>query len=84
MSTYSEKSQRALDKYTRKLVRSQPRWLRELFNTGRVFFTLEDDNSLGIACENEIPEHQKESIARFISKYMEQHPSVVFKTLEVQ
>lgn len=82
---YSEKTQRQLDRYTRKLVRSQPRWIRKLFDSEKVFFVVDKtDGSLGIMCTEKLPEKVKDRLSLSISRYMDEHPCVAIKKVEVQ
>lgn len=80
--TYSEKTQRALDKYTRVLVRRQPGWLRKLFETGEVWFGL-DGGFLQMYCKDLDPV-VKDRASRLVSNYLEKHPTPSIRVLEVQ
>lgn len=89
MRLSSEQTARELDKYTRKLVRGMPNWIKRYFKEGLVIFELEDDGNLclGFAVLDdglEIPENKKALIADKVCEYMESHPCPVIKVLEVQ
>lgn len=72
--TYSEKTARRIDQYTRTLVRRQPSWLRELFDNERILFIMDDDGSLALNMDTSIEEKKKEHAARLIAKYISKHP----------
>lgn len=83
---YSEKTQRALDTYTRKLIKRLPKWLQVLFIEEKVFFVIEeDDGSLGLRCApSSLTPKQKERAGHLIAEYMEKNPCKALQPLIIQ
>ena len=71
---YSQKTERAIDKYFRNLVKRQPTWLKELFDTDKVVFEVTEQGDLYIQVDETIDERKKKDIAYLISQYVETHP----------
>ena len=73
--TLSENSARAVSKYVRAMIRRQPHWLRTLFDTEKICFTLEEDGSLSLAVHDDLTPQQKEHAGQLITGYIEKHPA---------
>lgn len=71
---FSERTQRAFDKYTRKLVRRQPTWLKLLFDEGKIFFTMEDTGILQLGVHTSVDKPTAQKAGGLIAKYMDKHP----------
>lgn len=84
MNNYSEKAQRELDRYTRKLVRCQPPWLRKLFNEEKILFTLTDTGELEVRATNDVDKQTAEHAAVLLEKYIKRHPCNGLALLTVQ
>jgi hypothetical protein len=72
---FSEDSVKELNKYTKRLVRRQPLWLRQLFDNESVVFTLEESGELSMHVDSSLEDATKEHIQKLVSKYMEKHPT---------
>lgn len=75
---YSEKTQKELDKYTKRLVRCQPVWLRKLFKEELVYFVIDDiDGGLALAINKNIDQKTADLTTKLVSKFMGNNPSPV-------
>ena len=84
MGMYSEKLQRAVDKYCRSLVRRQPIWLRDLFDTQRVNFFIEPTGELKLEMREDLDAHTKERACFLVSKYLARHPADFLQVTNIQ
>lgn len=84
MKSYSEKTQREVTRYIVKLVRSQPGWLKTLFEQDKVFFCVEDNGTLTISIADTIQSQQGEKICKLISQWIDKHPTALFNSTTVQ
>ena len=82
--TYSEATQRELDKYTRKLVRSMPAWIKKLFQEGKLFFEMTEEGLIALACKREVPTGKRTKAAAHVYNYMDHNPCEAFQVLEIQ
>lgn len=82
--SYSEKTQRELDRYTRNLVKRMPGWLKKFFDEGSVFFAISDEGLLELAATELVSPEQHSKAAELIGKYMDKHPSPILGMMEVQ
>jgi len=64
-----------LSNYIETLVHDQPEWLQALFETQKVFFTVEDNNELALGVEANLDEEVKSKIQETISNYFEKNPT---------
>lgn len=81
--TYSEKTQREFDKYTRKLVKRQPRWLRTLFDAGKIFFSIDNDGTLMLAGKD-VNQQTIDTASTIVGKYLDKNPSPIIGALQIQ
>ena len=81
---YSEKTQRELDRYTRGLVRRQPLWLRKLFDSDKIFFSINDAGNLELCAVEEVSPEKLDHAARLVGKYMDKHPTPTLAKIVVQ
>lgn len=81
---YSEKTQRELDKYTRKLVRAMPRWIRKLFNTNKLLFQVDKNGALELCCVESIKQEHRDKVGHAVYKYMDENPCKAFGVLSVE
>lgn len=81
---YSEKTQRQLDIYTRKLVKSMPNWIRELFKQDKLFFQMTEEGLLALAAKPEVPKGKRLKAAEKVYNYMDHNPCDAFTVLEIQ
>ena len=79
----SEKAARELNKYTTKLVKRQPVWLRTLFVEEKIVFSLDDDGTLTLAVHPELNKGTAEHACRLIAKYMAAHPNKMLSETKV-
>lgn len=83
--TYSEKTQRELDKYTRKMIRTLPNWVKNKFNLEQLsFFIDEETGTLGLQISEKIDPQLKERIYEIIGTYMSNNECPALQALEVQ
>ena len=80
----SEKTAREFNKYTIKLVKRQPMWLKKLFNEEKIAFSLDDDGTLTLAVHPELNKGTAEHACRLIAKYMAAHPNPMLSETKVQ
>lgn len=73
----------AINRYFRKLVRRQPGWLKDLFDTDRVVFAIDINGMLGLEIDEELSDEIKESARHLIHKYISTHPPKFILTKEV-
>ena len=82
--TFSEKTARAIDKYTRRLVRRQPQWIRTLFETERIVFVVDDDGLLSLSVDESLPLDKKNLAALMIGRYIEKYPCDTIQITRIQ
>lgn len=82
--SYSEQTARELSRYVRKLVKRQPNWLRNLFDTDEICFVVEDNGLIQVACKESLEKGTASHALRLIVKYMEKYPSPVLGVLNIQ
>lgn len=82
--SYGEKTARELTKYVKKLVKCQPGWLRNLFDTDEICFVVEDSGLIQVACKESLAKGTATQALKLIVKYMEKHPSPALGVLNIQ
>lgn len=63
-----------IDRYVTKLVRNQPRWLRELFESERIRFVMEANSMVLLEVDETLEEALKLKANRVIATYMIKKP----------
>lgn len=81
---YSEMEERRRQKYVNKLVRSMPRWIKELFAEEKIFFQLDEHGYLALAAKPEVSQGKRLKAAEKVYNYIDHNPTDSFKVLEVQ
>lgn len=79
---YSEKTIRQLDKYTRKLIKSLPNWLKNLFNNERIIFTIDDDGMLVLQVDATLDPQSKDNAGKIIGEYLEKTPCAIIGDIQ--
>lgn len=83
--SYSELTQRSLDKYTRKMVRTLPNWVKIKFHNKQISFFIDDESgTLGVQLDNSLDPQLKEKIYELIGNYMSINECPALQALEVQ
>lgn len=82
--SYSENEERRRQKYINKLVRSMPRWIKDLFQSEQLFFELDAQGTLALACTHDVSQGKRMKAAEKVYNYMDNNPTDTFKVLEVQ
>ncbi len=83
MGMYSEKTQRQVDQYFRRLVRRMPTWLRLLFDEDRVFFEIQPSGELQICIDSDLDERTKGNAQTLIHRYMTKHQMDFIKRVPI-
>ena len=73
MGAYSEKTQRSVDKYIRRLVRRMPPWLRTLFDEERIVFIVDPAGQLYLNVDESLTERIKGTAQNLINSYIAEH-----------
>lgn len=81
--SYSEKDERARNLYLRKLTLAMPKWIKKKLLNRTVMFQLDDAGELEILCTEDIPDQERFKIGSAIYKWIDEHPHLPFKKLEV-
>lgn len=79
----SKRSIERMEKYITKLVKAQPRWLRNLFDEERVMFVMEDNGMLQLAVDEKLDDSVKEKAKHFIHTYITHHPTKVLSSRDI-
>lgn len=83
MNLFSEKQQRRVTQYINRLVKAQPRWLKELFKDGRVRFAMDPSGQLLLEVKEDLLAQQKEHAQQLVSKYIVAHKCSVLEEKDV-
>lgn len=71
----TENQVRSIEKYVKKLVRRQPFWLKEMFQQGQIFISLDDDGSINLGVSDGVNKGTADQAAALIAKYMDKNPA---------
>lgn len=81
--SYSNKTQRELDKYASKMIKRFPRWIRELFQDGKAFITVDEDGALAVGTVA-LGKQRCEAILKRVEEYVAENPSPAIGSMLVQ
>lgn len=83
MGMYSEKTQREVDKYFRRLVRRMPGWLRLLFDDDKIVFEIDPSGALRVATSDLLDERTTNNAHILIDRYFRKHPVPFLQVREI-
>ena len=64
---------RRIEKYVRKLVKRQPRWLKKLFDDEKVFFSVEENGELNLRIHKDVDAQSAANAQKLIAEYFEEN-----------
>jgi hypothetical protein len=70
---YSEKTQREINKYFKRLVRRMPTWLRLLFDEERIAFTIDPSGAFALEVDSALDNRTKGNAQTLIYRYLNKH-----------
>ena len=80
----SEATAKKVNRYFNKLVKSQPMWLKMLFEGERVAITINPGGVIGLDVDQVLDVEVKERIALQVARYINKHPAPFLAVKNIQ
>lgn len=75
MMEYSERTKKEISDYFKRLVKRQPKWVKDLFDADCIWFSIDPSGQLGWEVDSSIDTESIRRINRLVMGYMHKHPA---------